>query len=66
MALTTQLNLQGLLGGASGKGIAAGTNYRGISIIRRMNIVLHNHLVSVNADLPSIIAGRLEFNHAIN
>ena len=41
MTLTAQLDLQELLGGASGKGITAGTNYLGIGIILRMNLILH-------------------------
>jgi len=42
MALTAQLNLKELLGGAGGKGITAGTNYLGVGIILGMNLILHN------------------------
>jgi hypothetical protein len=41
MALTANLNLQYLLGGAGDKGIATRANYLGIIIILRMNLVLH-------------------------
>jgi len=41
MTLTAQLNLQELLGRASSKGVAAGTNYLSIGIILGMNFILH-------------------------
>lgn len=41
MTLTTHLDLQYLLGGASNKGIATSTNYLGIVIIRGVNLILH-------------------------
>jgi len=41
VTLTAHLNLQYLLGGASSKSIATSTNYLGISIILRVNLVLH-------------------------
>jgi len=41
VALTAQLNLEHLPGGAGGKGIATGANYLGISIILRVNLILH-------------------------
>ena len=41
MTLTTQLDLQELLGRASSKGVTAGTNYLGIGIILGMNLSLH-------------------------
>ncbi len=41
MTLTTYLNLEFLLGGAGGKGIAASANYLSIGIICGMNLILH-------------------------
>ena len=66
MALTAQLNLEELPGRAGSKGITAGTNNLGIGKILGMNLILHNQLAGVNANLPSILAGRLKFNNTIN
>lgn len=66
MTLTACFNLHRLPDGASGKAIATGTGYRGIIIILWMNLVFHNLLVTVNANLPPIISGRLEFDNAVN
>ena len=41
MALAAQLNLQCLLGGAGGKGVAAGTDHLGIFMVGGVNLVLH-------------------------
>ena len=41
MAFAAQLNLEQLPGGADSKGITAGTNYLGIIIILRVNLILH-------------------------
>jgi len=41
MTLTAYLHLHCLLGGASSEAITTSTNYRGISIILGMNLILH-------------------------
>ena len=67
MALAAQLDLEELPGRAGSKFIAAGTNYFGIWIIFGMNFIFHiSYLASVNTYLPSVIAGRFEFNSAVN
>jgi hypothetical protein len=38
----------------------------GIHIILRMNLVFHNYLANVNANLSPVITGRLKFNHTVN
>ena len=66
VTLTAYLHLKQLLGRTGGKGITAGTNHLGISIILRMNLLLHLCLISVNTNLSLVLAGRLELDYAIN